>query len=121
VMSRSRPPSSHAVLMLAAVAVLLLGGFSTAANPQPECSGESNWPDCKGGEEGRVIGPGAAPPPSPEAATPDGSARPRIPPWRAWPGLSPEWPGDGWAGEGRPFIGPDGRTCWPHGDHFHCR
>jgi hypothetical protein len=120
VMSGSRRLSPHAALTLAAVAMLLLGGYSTSASPQTTCSGEGNWPGCDGGE-GRAISPGAAPPQRPEGDTPDGSERPRVQPWRAWPGLTPEWPRDGWAMEGRPFIGPDGRTCWPHGDHFHCR
>jgi hypothetical protein len=120
VMRGSLPRSSRSVVSLATVAVLLFGGFRASASPQPACSGEGNWPGCDGGE-GRAISPDVAPPESPEVVAPDGSARPRVLPWRVWPDPRPEWPRDGWTMEGRPFIGPDGRTCWPHGDHFHCR
>jgi hypothetical protein len=110
---------SHAILILVTVAVLL-GGFIAPASPQSACGGENNWPACEGGED-RAISAGSSPPRNPEARTPDASERPRIRPWGAWPSAAAEWPRDGWAMEGSPFIGPDGRTCWPHGDHFHCR
>jgi hypothetical protein len=116
---RVRKVWSRAVPTLALVA-MLLGGLSAPASPQSACGGENNWPACEGGE-GRAIGPGSAPPRNPEAVSPDASARPRLRPWGAWPDPAAAWPREGWAVEGTTFIGPDGRTCWPHGDHFHCR
>ena len=110
---------AHAVLTLATVAVLL-GGFIAPASPQSTCIEDSQGPACEGGE-GRAINPDSSPPMNPEAVTPDASARPGVRPWWPRPGPVAEWPRDGWTMEGSPFIGPDGRTCWPHGDHFHCR
>jgi hypothetical protein len=42
------------------------------------------------------------------------------PPWRAAPRRDPLFdpPTDG---PGAVFTTPDGRVCWPHGDHVHCR
>ena len=45
----------------------------------------------------------------------------RVAPWRGWPRSPGNGMHDGWTMEGAPFLGPDGRTCWPHGDHVHCR
>jgi hypothetical protein len=53
-------------------------------------------------------------PPSPSDPMP-------LAPWRDWPRVPGNAVYDGWTTDGIPFSGSDGRMCWPHGDHFHCR
>ena len=51
-------------------------------------------------------------------STPDST---RVAPWRRWPRLPGNEADDGRTGDGGLFYGPDGRLCWPHGDHVHCQ
>jgi zinc/manganese transport system permease protein len=108
----------HAVLTLATV-TMPLGAFIAAASPQSGGVADREWP-AREDREGRAVGPGPSMPMSPEW-TPGGAGRPRARSGGPRPGPDAEWPRDGWTMEGSPFVGPDGRTCWPHGDHFHCR
>jgi hypothetical protein len=50
---------------------------------------------------------------------PDHAARLRLPPWRGPSEI--DTPREEWRLDGTRSESPDGRVCWPHGDHFHCR
>lgn len=110
---RRTPP----VVALTTVA-LLLGGFVSPAWPQSGCMQGGAGVACNGGEP-PAAAPGSAAVTDPEAIAPGAAGRP--PAWRVWPGAPGGGPRGGWPMEGTPFPGPDGRMCWPHGDHFHCR
>ena len=51
---------------------------------------------------------------------PDSISRSRLSPWRSWPS-DIDGPRDVWMLDGARIYNSDGRVCWPHGDHFHCR
>jgi hypothetical protein len=42
-------------------------------------------------------------------------------PWRRWPRPPGSAADDIRTMDGPLFTRPDGRLCWPHGDHVHCR
>lgn len=46
---------------------------------------------------------------------------PRMGSWRLWPGSRLDGAREGSTMDGMPDYNHGGATCWPHGDHFHCR
>jgi hypothetical protein len=58
---------------------------------------------------------------TPEVTTPAASDHPQVGRWRAWPDMLGNRPRGDRMMDGTPLPGPDGRVCWPHGDHVHCR
>lgn len=107
-----------AVLPLAAV-VLVMAGVNSSASAQSVCSRDCDSFSCDAAE-GRATTPNSGAMTNSEA--PGSDAFPRSPgrPWRGWPG-SGDGTRDSSMMNGVPFQGSDGRTCWPHGDHVHCR
>lgn len=105
--------------LILAIAVLSLGPMTSQANSQSTCAPATV-------RSGDVGEPGVT---SPErAADVDSEAAPVRPPavplegiWRNWPRTPGNGAHDGWTIDGAPIHSPDGRMCWPHGDHVHCR
>ena len=88
-------------------AIALVCGSTTAPSAQAECTREGDRLICPDGER-EVVGP-------------ESDARPPFGSWRGWPGPRRSDEGrDGLTDEPR-VHGSDGRICWPHGDHVHCR
>jgi hypothetical protein len=100
--------SAYSRCLLVTVAVLaLLWGLSSAARSQTRCTPEGDPSACADAERGDI----------------DRAPDPRLPfePRRRWPGRFGDSTRDGWMGDGPRFSTPDGRLCWEHGDHVHCR
>jgi hypothetical protein len=115
---RIRHEIRRSLLTLATVA-LVLGALISAASSQ------SSGPPAgvqRSGDVGelRVVTPEPAPVVDDVSpASPSGHRR--VAPWRDWPRVPGNAVHDGRMMDGAPFNGPDGRMCWPHGDHVHCR
>jgi hypothetical protein len=105
-------------LSLVAV-VLVMARVNSSASAQSVCLQDGDPLSCYG-TESRAISPDSSP--KTHSDPPGSDTVPRSPArvWRGWPG-SVEGTRDGWMMNGAPFQAPDGRTCWPHGDHVHCR
>jgi hypothetical protein len=105
-------------ILVVGIVALSLGGFASAAQPQSACIVEAGLV-CENDERRApsldsptVIDPGVS------VGTP---THRREQPWRVGPGAFGDGARAGWMMDGAAFTGPDGRTCWPHGDHVHCR
>jgi hypothetical protein len=84
--------------------LVLIFGFATPVGAETRCN--------RGGDV-RVCDEAERP-----VISPDHAPRSRLSPWRApWDIDGPREP---WMLDGMRIDSPDGRVCWPHGDHFHC-
>jgi len=107
-----------ASLTLATV-VLIVGALISPARSESNNPQAGVQPSGDVGEP-QVFTPEPAPvvddvsPASPSSPT-------RVAPWRDWPRVPGSGVHEGWTIDGASFQGPDGRMCWPHGDHVHCR
>jgi hypothetical protein len=93
------------ILLLAAL--VLVGGLTSAASAQAPCRWDGDSLVCNEAER--------------NSADPGFDTRSRPTPWRGWPGNLGDSARDGWAMDESKFYTPDGKVCWRHGDHFHCR
>jgi hypothetical protein len=91
-------------LLATAVFVLVLG-FAPSADAEMRCNPDGDELVCDNAER-PVIDPYYP--------------RPRLSPWRNRPSEI-DGPREPWMLDGTQIDSPDGRVCWPHGDHFHCR
>lgn len=85
-------------------AVMLLGGAAAAENAEPACTTAEPGLPCTGAES-RLDGPER------KIRVPSDSRY-------GWPRAGP---GERWINDDAEPYSVDGRICWPHGDHFHCR
>jgi hypothetical protein len=114
-----RGEARHRLLISAATA-LTVGVLITPASAQ------SSAPPSAAQSSNDVVERSASPPDPVRAA--DGAlspARPtgatRMAPWGRWPRIPDSEIPEGWPRRGDSPYGADGRMCWPHGDHVHCR
>lgn len=115
---RIRYRTRRSLLTLTTV-LLIVGGLISPASSQLRNPQVGVEPSGDVGEPQAII-----PEPTPvvddvSPASPSGPTR--VGPWGDWPRLPGSGVHDGWMMDGAPFQGPDGRMCWPHGDHVHCR
>jgi hypothetical protein len=108
--------------MLPTLALVLVILVASARAQTPDPSAATNSPSAAA--ERRATAPEPSPVVESDGAPLDRPMPPRIgpsAPWREWmrgPGGRSD---EGRMLDGTPFPGPDGRLCWPHGDHVHCR
>jgi hypothetical protein len=107
-------------LLTVALFALLLGAPISPANSQSSGAPREFPPSGEHGER-RMITTEPTPPGDGDRSSAPSSNPRRAAPWRGWPGGSGFGVNDDWTMDGAPSYGPDGRMCWPHGDHVHCR
>jgi len=107
-------------LVTSATVVLILGAPISSASSQSSGTPAEVRPS---GDvvERQVINPEPTPVLDGDSSPASSSGDMGAAPWRNWPRIPGARVDDGWSMDGAPSYGPDGRMCWPHGDHVHCR
>jgi hypothetical protein len=115
-----QPPGRTAPSLLALVMGLLsVGVLTSPATSQPTDVPVEPQPPSDAADRPVTQEPPSMP--DGDASPPGRSRDPRDRLWRQWPRTPGSRGYDGWTPDGAPFHDADGRLCWPHGDHFHCR
>jgi hypothetical protein len=100
-------PAHGRFTVLALVTLALICGLAMAAGAQTRCTRDGDQVACDDGERRPIAV--------------DPATRPRMGLWRDWPGSAGDGGRDSWMLDGAHPYSPDGRVCWPHGDHVHCQ
>jgi len=94
--------------ILAVITLMVVGALASPARAQMDCARDGERVPCDVAD--------------PNSIEVDRPSPPRSGPWRGWldvlggrarRGDVPDAAG--------PIFAPDGRLCWPHGDHVHCQ
>jgi hypothetical protein len=107
-------------LAMSATVVLMLGAAISFASAQSSVVPAEVQPSGDVGER-QVSNPERTPVLDGDSSPASPSGDMRDAPWRNWPRIPGSRVPDDWSMDGAPSYGPDGRMCWPHGDHVHCR